>query len=332
MGRSAVRYGYYGDAPAGEVFLRALLRVTDSPENSALADYPIDEVEVTCQSFRIDLLVRINFTSGKSVSLVIEDKVHAVDYNDLDTYVEKAGAADFCKGSEIRGIFLRTGSQAFHTKAEESGFGLFTRANFSHYFQLVKDARIEVTDTVFNNWRTKFEEEQAELDAYQNTPLVDWEAAAYIGYYQHLIRTWKDKAKGTSKVGGWRLVNPDGEDSFLGLWTQVFPLAAAPDYNLFALVQPGAISIRTGGYPIGKENRELRARYRNGLFAYLKEQGILAELNLKKELKFGSGESMELCRVSFSDSTAGLHRHEDLSQKLNAVYEALEAVGQGFVL
>jgi hypothetical protein len=308
------------------------LRVTESPENSALADYPIDRVEVKCQSFRIDVLVRIDFTSGKSVSLVIEDKIHAGDYNDLNTYVEKAGAADFCKDSEIHGVFLRTGSQAFHTKAKKSGFGLFTRANFSHYFQSIKKDGIEVADTVFNNWKTKFEEEQAELDAYRNTLLADWGAPAYIGYYQHLIRTWKDEEKGCSKVGGWRLVNPDGGNSFLGLWTKGFPLGAAPEYNLYALVQPGAISIRTGGYPTGKEHREHRKRYRNGLYAYMNEQGVLNELNLRKVKKFGSGESMELCRLDFSEPTAGLHRHEDLSRKLTAVYGVLGAIGEGFIL
>ena len=110
----------------GQHFVRKLLQLHDV--NIGV----ISSVEVKAQHRHIDVLAHVVSNQGR-YTLVIEDKIHTGSYNNLSKYVEAAGHA--YPNAELRGIYLRTGSQADYSAIEDKDFKVLDRTTFLKFLE-----------------------------------------------------------------------------------------------------------------------------------------------------------------------------------------------------
>jgi hypothetical protein len=286
---------------AGKVFLTHLLRQLPKEEVPSKTDINamLERVSVACQKSSIDVLVNLHYKNGEHLTLVIEDKVHAGDYNDLEGYVKRSGKMEGCS-KDVRGLFIKTGEQFSYEIVENAAYGTFLRANFIRYFEELDEQGLLVSDTIFSQWRAQFYARQEKLMGWRNSPVADWENEQFIGFYQHLTANWKDE-EGRSLVQEWRWVNPRNGDGFYGLWSRFLVLPGETWRAAFVQVQRNELVIRAG---IDSEVSTERAAYRNHVYDTLLEHKLIGTdgtLGMERPDRWGNGKSMEICRLAYPE-------------------------------
>jgi hypothetical protein len=87
----------------------------------------LQSIEVKSQKSNIDVLAKLTFTDGKIKVLVIEDKIHAGCYNNLDDYTAAAKKIYPEASENVHGAYLRTGNQADYGPVLVKKFKVVTR-------------------------------------------------------------------------------------------------------------------------------------------------------------------------------------------------------------
>lgn len=288
-----------GMHPAGKLFLLHLLQQLPPKPEASIANLngPLDKILVECQKSSIDVLVNLHYQNGDHLTLVIEDKVHAGNYNDLEDYLKRCGKIDGCS-KEARGLFIKTGEQFSYKKVENAAYGTFLRADFLRYFEELGKQDLRVSDAIFSQWRAQFYARQEQLKGWEEKTVRNWEKEQFIGFYQHLTANWKDE-QGKSLVQEWRWVNPRNGNGFYGLWSRFHVLPGKTWRAVFVQVQRRELVIRAG---IDSEVGTERAAYRNHVYNILSERGLIGpggKLGMKKPDRWGNGKSMEICRLAY---------------------------------
>lgn len=187
---------------AGTQFLHLLLSL------HKLDISPVTKLEVRVQVQRIDVLAYLEMQSGKRVVLVIEDKVHAGSYNNLDEYIEN-GKSEY-PDATFAGIYLRTGNQADYRAIEDKGFRIVNRTMMLDFLRATSTGNPR--NTIFQNYKVYLEHYQHQLDAFKNTPVAEWDGNAWIGFFRQKLMTDNEL-----RFGDYGYVaNPSG--GFQGAW------------------------------------------------------------------------------------------------------------------
>jgi hypothetical protein len=292
---------------AGKLFLRHLLQQLPEENASSKIDLngSIKQVLVECQKSSIDVLVNLHYQNGDHLTLVIEDKIHAGDYNDLEDYVNRSGKMQGCS-ADVRGLFVKTGEQFSYEKVEHAEYGTFLRADFVRYFEEVDANELLIEDAIFSQWRRQFFARQEKLTGWQKEKVTDWSNEQFIGFYQHLTANWKDE-EDKNLVEEWRWVNPRNGNGFYGLWSRFLVLPGETWRAVFVQVQRKELVIRAGIWLDEKKynNQEitlLRRAHRSNVYATLQENGLIVDKGKRGMVKpdrFGNGASMEICRLAY---------------------------------
>jgi hypothetical protein len=305
---------------AGKVLLTHLLKQLPE-ENTPLGidiNGSLKQVLVECQKSSIDVLVNLHYTNGNHLTLVIEDKIHAGDYNDLKDYVTRTGKMDDCSDTDVRGLFIKTGEQFSYKKVENAAYGTFLRADFLLYFEELDQEDLLVKDTIFSQWRAQFYARQEKLKGWKEKTVLNWESEQFIGFFQHFTANWKDE-EGKSLVQEWRWVNPRNGNGFYGLWSRFIVLPGETWRAVFVQVQKEELVIRAG---IDSEVGTERAAYRNHVFSKLLEYGLIGtdrKLGMERPDRWGNGKSMEICRLAYPTGWGS----EELTAAVKERYEVL---------
>ena len=186
---------------AGMAFLRLLM------DQHGLHLSTPTAVKVEVQRLNIDVLAYVTFSDAPPVLFVIEDKVHAGSYNELDKYLANGKKLYPDPEVVVRGIYLRTGNQADYSAIEAEKFRVIDRRTLLVYLQ--DEATGNPPDTIFQNYKAYLEAYQQRLDAYQDKPVQEWDGDAWVGFFsQQLLPNrdllFKDYGYVANRSGGFQ--------------------------------------------------------------------------------------------------------------------------------
>lgn len=177
----------YSSAPdqimhqTGLSFLQLLLR------DHSVSTEGLQSIEVKSQKSNIDVLAKLTFTDGKIKVLVIEDKIHAGCYNNLEDYTDAAKKIYPEANENLHGVYLRTGNQADYGPVLVKKFKVVTRKDLLAYLQ--DNAAAANFNTVFRDFTLHLEAYQERINAFKKQPVEFWNYEAWIGFYRQILCT-----------------------------------------------------------------------------------------------------------------------------------------------
>lgn len=164
---------------AGRSFLQLLLK------EHGVNTEELTNIDVKTQKSNIDVLAKLTFTGGQTKVLIIEDKVHAGSYNDLNSYV-KAAKKIYPEAEEnIYGVYLRTGNQADYGAIKVKKFKVITRKDLLSYLEVNSNA--VSLNTVFRDFNRHLLMYQERINAFKLKPVEEWSHEAWIGFYRQVL-------------------------------------------------------------------------------------------------------------------------------------------------
>ena len=170
----------------------------------------VDNVVVDKQIHRVDLAVRFT-VAGQKHAVMIEDKVNAKVYNDVEVYKKSLASAEHYSGCEIHPIVIRTG--------DESSLGTgrqiprFVRADFLELFEVHKAAC--GNSEILSDFVEHLKATESDVQRYLETPIDKWNWPCWVGFYREMQKR-SDKV-----LLDWKYV-PNANGGFMCLcpeWT-----------------------------------------------------------------------------------------------------------------
>lgn len=219
-------------------FLQLLLR------DHNVSTEGLRSVEVKTQRSNIDVLAKLTFTNGNIKVLVIEDKIHAGCYNNLDDYTAAAKKIYPEANENLHGVYLRTGNQADYGPILVKKFKVVTRKKLITY--LKNNAAAAKSNTVFRDFTLHLNAYQKRLDAFETKSVETWDHKAWIGFYRQIL--CENKSLHFSLYG--YVPNPQG--GFHGCWwpnEKRFSFQGQPAY--LQLEKDGLLTFKLG--PVAPE-------------------------------------------------------------------------------
>lgn len=201
-------------------------------EKHGVAGRPISQLNVRVQVRRIDILIDLILENGNRYMIVIEDKVHAGDYNDLTGYL----AAATQENGQVKvvccliGIFLRTGNQADFNAIEKQGFKIITRGdliNFLHH-----EATGSPTNTIYQNYKKYLTAYHNSLNAFRSEPVEEWDWNAWTGFTIYLTE------KSELPFDGYKYI-PNKQGGFQGCWQSNKARPSLKSYPVYIQIEYG---------------------------------------------------------------------------------------------
>ena len=145
----------------------------------------LESIVVKSQKSNIDVLAKLAFTDGKIKVLVIEDKIHAGCYNNLEDYTAAAKKIYPEANENLYGVYLRTGNQADYGPVLVKNFKVVTRKDLLTYLQ--DNAAAAKFNTVFRDFTLHLKAYQERINAFKNQPVETWTHEAWIGFYRQVL-------------------------------------------------------------------------------------------------------------------------------------------------
>lgn len=194
----------------GKSFLECLIRKFD-----ASFKMPYDAViRVFRQYNNIDIAVKIK-SSTDNYAVLIEDKIHAEIYNDLEKYlITLKESKEFQDCDNFFPILIKTGDQCSYEKATNANYHVFLREDFLKFFSSFK-AQLYDNDILSNfyDYLVRMEED---TQAFLEQPIGQWTEKwmPWKGFYSYiaqntLFRTWHYVANAS---GGFLCSRMAGKD------------------------------------------------------------------------------------------------------------------------
>ena len=171
----------------------------------------IDNVVVDKQIHQVDLAVRFTL-DGKKHALMIEDKVNARLYNDIEGYRKKLADDEHYVGREIHPIVIRTGDESSLGTDKETA--KFVRADFLELLYAHKSACD--SSEILSDFAEHLMAAETDIQRYLETPVNDWDWPCWVGFYCEMQKRFNEV------LLDWKYV-PNANGGFLCLypiWTQ----------------------------------------------------------------------------------------------------------------
>jgi|GEM_PF-3807520 len=145
----------------------------------------LTSVEVKSQQVNIDVLAKLSFADGRTIALVIEDKIHAGSYNNLDKYINAAKGIYPEAGQNFYGVYLRTGNQADYGSILVKNFKVVTRKDVLGFMR--DQSAATSNNTVFRDFSRHLSKYQKRIDSFRTEPVDNWTHDAWIGFYHQIL-------------------------------------------------------------------------------------------------------------------------------------------------
>ena len=170
-------------------------------------------VKVFKQYKYIDIAVKIETPSG-NYAILIEDKVHADIYNNLEKYLSLLKKDEtFRDCIDFFPILIKTGDQFSYDKALTANFRIFLRKDFLNFLSRYKDKCSD--HPMLSDFYSHITSMEKEVQSFQNKPIGLWtrEWNPWKGFYSYLSQhtpfiTWNYVANAS---GGFLCSRMDGD-------------------------------------------------------------------------------------------------------------------------
>lgn len=187
------------DFPERRVGFEFLKRILVKAKATIPSENDTVSVRVFKQIQHIDIAALIEFNDSR-VGLLIEDKVNASLYNDIDSYCKNLNAQNDFSSATIYPVIVRTGDAC---QIGEVKVPCFLREDF---LSLFNDCHNEVKKSqILLDFYTHLHNIDSALKMYETRPLAEWDWNCWKGFFEALRRS------GKVVQNEWTIVNrPDG--------------------------------------------------------------------------------------------------------------------------
>ena len=193
-----------GQDPLREVALDLICRLM-AKCGISIKPTEVGNVVVDKQIHQVDLSVRVT-VDGKKHALMIEDKVNAKLYNDIEGYKNSLASEEDYANCEIHPIVIRTGDES--ALGTDKQIVRFVRTDLLDLFDAHKSAcgSSEILSDFAEHLRMSEEDTQRYIDA----PIDKWDWTCWIGFYNEMQKRFSQAPL------NWQYV-PNGGGGFLCL-------------------------------------------------------------------------------------------------------------------
>ena len=187
---------------------------------SGIAVKPTDvgNVVVDKQIHQVDLAVRFT-VDGKNHALMIEDKVNAKLYNDIEGYKKRLSKAEEYADREIHPIVIRTGDAS--SLGTDKRVARFVRSDFLELFDAHKSAC--GCSEILSDFAEHLRMSEEDVQRYLEMPIDKWEWSCWIGFYcemqKHFSHTPLNWQYVPNAAGGFLCLYPVWTDD---VWVDSF--------------------------------------------------------------------------------------------------------------
>lgn len=141
----------------------------------------VGNVVVDKQIHQVDLAVRFT-VDGKKHALMIEDKVNAKLYNDIEGYKNSLAEEDDYADREIHPIVIRTGDES--SLGTDKQIARFVRTDLLDLFDAHKSAC--GSSEILSDFVEHLRMSEEDIQRYLNSHVKDWEWPCWIGFYNEM--------------------------------------------------------------------------------------------------------------------------------------------------
>jgi len=166
----------------GFEFMKRILERSQAPIPS---DNDTVTVRVHKQIMSIDVAAAIEF-AGIRIGLLIEDKVDAAVYNDIDSYCERLKSIGDFSGLRIYPVVVRTGDES---NVVDGKVPYYLREDFLNLFNQFR-AEVEKSQLLSDFYR-HISAVESEIKSYETLSLKNWHWSSWKGFYAALQRSGK---------------------------------------------------------------------------------------------------------------------------------------------
>lgn len=141
----------------------------------------INKIDILRQKWHIDIVIKVEANLG-NYAIIIEDKIHAMDYNDLKKYIKdvEPGLPSY----KALGLLVKTGDQSNYANVVGSNFKIYNIEDFVHFFNTYSINCIKNNNILIDFYKT-LEKRQNSIDLFRSLPIGDW--AKKIGLKRELV-------------------------------------------------------------------------------------------------------------------------------------------------
>jgi|WetSurMetagenome_2_1015567.scaffolds.fasta_scaffold00407_17 hypothetical protein len=260
---------------AGTEFIKRLLKT------HKICSTGINRVEILRQYYNIDAVFKIDTDDGNYV-LIIEDKIHAQDYNPLEDYVKTITDDAKFNGYQPKGVFLKTGDQATYKNVVSKGYSLFLRKDFLLFFQEMQT--YSGCNQIFNDYFANLDGYNSHINSFEILPVKDWHWNSWKGFYEFL-QTEVD-------IVDWKEVNPPGGNSFLGAW---WHFREWKNFSVYLQIEQGDLCFKIG--EVYEDDCDQSLIRKEWYSIIVKEAAKQDFHEITKPYRFGQGVYMTVAKV-----------------------------------
>ena len=246
----------------------------------------IDNVIVDKQIHQVDLGVRFTVV-GEKHALMIEDKVNAKVYNDIEGYKKKLAETDDYADREIHPIVIRTGDES--SMGADRQIARFVRADFLELLDAHKSACD--TSEILADFAEHLRMSEASVMRYLDAHLTDWDWPCWIGFYNEMQKRF------SQVMLNWQYV-PNAGGGFLCLhpvWTNYVWVGSLAFYWQMESDKKHLVLKVMEVYA---NHAAVRNRIVSELDSFIDNHDEWKDLEMVRPGKFGSGYSMTLKVIS----------------------------------
>ena len=277
-----------GQTPLRDVALDLICRLM-AKCGIALKPIDIDNVVVDKQIHRVDLAVRFT-VAGKRHALMIEDKVNAKVYNDIEGYKKNLAATENYAGREIHPVLIRTGDES--SLGTDKQVARFVRADFLELLDAHKSAC--ASSEILSDFAQHLMASEADVRRDLEMPVKDWDWSCWIGFYREMQKCF-------DKVPlDWSYV-PNANGGFLCLYPVWTDYVWVDSLAFYWHMESEKRQLVLKVMEVYTNHTAIRNRIVAELDTFLGNHEEWKDLGMVRPGKYGSGYSMTLKIIS-SDS------------------------------
>ena len=247
----------------------------------------VGNVVVDKQIHQVDLAVRFT-VDGKKHALMIEDKVNAKLYNDIEGYKNSLAEEEAYADRDVHPIVIRTGDES--SLGTDKQIARFVRTDLLDLFDAHKSAC--GSSEILSDFVEHLRMSEEDIQRYLNSHVKDWEWPCWIGFYNEMQKRFSQAPL------NWQYV-PNGGGGFLCLhpvWTDdIYMDSLAFYWQMESEKKLLALKV----VEVYANHSAVRNKIVSGLDAFLDEHKEWGDLGITRPpTRYGSGCSMTLKVIS----------------------------------
>lgn len=247
-----------------------------------LSDSATIETVVIKQIHNIDVACRVTLGSNH-YALLIEDKVTADVYNNINDYIKRLEGDARFEGCKVLPVIVRTGDENIEIGG---AYPYFLRQNFLELFSANKHFS---ESQILEDFHSHMQLVESRISAWKTASVRHWEWDAWKGFYSEL------QQRGKVKQNRWKMVAARGRGAFLC----AFPAwgddsISVGSFVLYWQFESDRQSLVLKLMEVYSKYAEVRDAFIEAIDAFVANNEKWKRLKMHKPPKKGTGYSMTL--------------------------------------